>query len=105
MQESGRAGRDGDVACATIMCKGSDLDRRRVFNEMIMYCRNKTQCRHSILFSNFDSVSVAPGTGQDNPTGCLCCDVHVLYVLYYVNVVTVSVVIFHFKNNTTMLHN
>ena len=31
VQESGRAGRDGDVACAIIFCKGSNFER---------YCQN-----------------------------------------------------------------
>ena len=44
VQESSRAGRDGDVACATIFCKGSDLDKRRVSKEMITYGQNKTHC-------------------------------------------------------------
>ena len=72
VQESGRAGRDGDVACATIFCKGSDLDKRRVSKEMITYCQNKTHCRRTILFVNFDSTR---SSGQKNPIGCLCCDV------------------------------
>ena len=73
VQESGRAGRDGDVACAIIFCKGSNLDKRRVSKEMIKYCQNETQCRRSLLFSNFDStIAVKP---DENPTGCLCCDV------------------------------
>lgn len=42
VQESGRAGRDGDKACATIFCNGSDLDKRRVSKEMIMCCKNKS---------------------------------------------------------------
>ena len=75
MQESGRAGRDGSVACATLLCNGSDFDKRRVSKEMIAYCRNKIKCRRSVLFANFDCTTALPGSGHMNPTGCLCCDV------------------------------
>ena len=70
VQESGRAGRDGRVACATTFFKASDLDHRRVSKDMIDFCRNKDHCRRSLLFSHFDNV-----LPKDKPSGCACCDV------------------------------
>lgn len=70
VQESGRAGRDGKIACATIFFKKSDLDSRRVNKDMIEYCRNVDQCRRSLLFSHFDN-----NLSTDKPQGCVCCDV------------------------------
>lgn len=70
VQESGRAGRDGQVACATLFYKPSDLDSRRVSKGMIDYCRNKDCCRRSLLFSHFED---APP--KHKPQGCFCCDV------------------------------
>ena len=70
VQESGRAGRDGQIACATIFYKASDLDSRRVSKDMINYCRNKDCCRRSLLFSHFED---APP--KRKPQGCFCCDV------------------------------
>lgn len=70
VQESGRAGRNGQVACATIFFKASDLDSRRVSKDMIDYCRNKDTCGRSILFSHFDDA-----TPKVKPQGCACCDV------------------------------
>lgn len=70
VQESGRAGRDGQVACATTFFKASDLDSRRVSKDMIDYCRNRDCCRRSLLFSHFDSASP-----DNKPQGCFCCDV------------------------------
>ena len=70
VQESGRAGRNGKIACATTFFKASDLDARRVSKDMINYCQNKDQCRRSLLFSHFDSAIT-----ENEPHGCVCCDV------------------------------
>ena len=70
VQESGRAGRDGRIACVTTVFKASDLDPRRVSKDMIDYCRNKDRCRRSLLFSHFDNA-----LPKDKPQGCFCCDV------------------------------
>ena len=66
VQESGRAGRDGDVACATIFCKGSELDKRRVSKEVITYYHNKTHCRRRTLFANFDSTPTIVVLSRDD---------------------------------------
>ena len=69
VQESGRAGRDGKVACAITFFKASDLDVRRVSKDMIHYCQNKDCCRRSLLFSHFDDA-----LQESKPHGCVCCD-------------------------------
>ena len=38
VQETGRAGRDGKLACATILKTSSDLDKRYTTQHMIDYC-------------------------------------------------------------------
>lgn len=70
VHESGRAGRDGRVACATTFYKASDLDSRRVSKDMIDYCQNKDRCRSSLLFSHFDNAST-----EDKQQGSFCRDV------------------------------
>ena len=50
------------------------LDVRRVTKDIINYCRNKHQCRRSLLFQHFDNTcefNIRPPMA----TGCLCCDV------------------------------
>ena len=69
VQETGRAGRDGKLACATILKTSSDLDKRYTTQHMIDYCTNKSlKCRRIVLFQDFYDCTL---TG----TGCKCCDI------------------------------
>ena len=55
MQESGRAGRDGKLSCATIVKSASDLSQSHVTQHMIDYFINKALgCRRLLLFKDFD---------------------------------------------------
>lgn len=65
VQESGRAGRDGYLSCATII--KSNLDKRYSTQHMIDYCRS-LDCRRSLLFKEFHDCTFSC-------TGCKCCDV------------------------------
>ncbi len=54
VQESGRAGRDGKLACATILKNSADMDERFTTKEIIDYCINKPSiCRQKLLFQYF----------------------------------------------------
>lgn len=69
VQESGRAGRDGKLSCATILKRSSDLDKRYTTQHMIEYCTNKSlECRRSLLFQDFYDCNFTS-------TGCKCCDI------------------------------
>ena len=69
VQESGRAGRDGQISCALLVYSRSDIHKNYTSEHMIEYCKNSTQCRKEVLFRDFQDC-------QDiGSTGCLCCDV------------------------------
>ncbi len=68
VQECGRAGRDGELSCATILKNNADLNKQYTTQHMIDYCNNKSACRRRILFEDF------PGC-QFTFNGCKCCDV------------------------------
>ena len=69
IQESGRAGRDGKVACALILKNPRDLDKRYTSKQLINYCVNQLSvCRRSLLFHDFPGCTFSSA-------GCLCCDV------------------------------
>ena len=69
VQESGRAGRDGELSCATILKSASDLNKQYTTQHMIDYCTNKSSiCRRKVLFKDFHGCSFTC-------TGCKCCDV------------------------------
>lgn len=55
VQESGRAGRDGNFAHCLVLYGARDLDKRIVSEGMINYCKNKDSvCRRDLLFVDFD---------------------------------------------------
>ena len=53
VQESGRAGCDGDMSCALLVFSASDLGKKYASEQMIKYCKNSTQCR-KVLFADFE---------------------------------------------------
>ena len=66
VQETGRAGRDDQPACALLCCtKGL---QRFADDEMQEYCDTTGTCRRKMLFSHFDGAITSC-------VGCLCCDV------------------------------
>ena len=67
IQESGRAGRDGKLACVLLLKNAHDLDKRYASKGIINYCKSSV-CRRSILYSDFPGCEFAS-------VGCMCCDV------------------------------
>ena len=67
VQETGRAGRNGSFATATLLHSNK---LSRLHSSMKEYVQNETSCRRDVLFQNFDDY--------EHPldlTNCLCCDV------------------------------
>ncbi len=58
IQESGRAGRDGESARAIIVKHPCDLNLKRTSQQMIDFCTSTAQCRRSILYSDFPRIVV-----------------------------------------------
>ena len=70
IQETGRAGRDGQPAKAILYHGGPELTYRNVNQEIKEYCLNKDKCRRNILLSYFDAHIIAHSSQL-----CSCCDV------------------------------
>jgi len=69
IQETGRASRDGEVACAYLYYSNKDLSQDKVDDYMANYCCSNVECRCYTLFKEFDTYN------GDKPIGCKCCDV------------------------------
>ena len=72
LQETGRAGRDGLSAEAVLYDFG--LRGMEVEESMKLYCKNKDQCRRTLLLDHFDKAHEFPKT-QVVPQS-QCCDVY-----------------------------
>lgn len=70
VQESGRAGRDGEQSYCIMYHGKGDLNKKYHSPQIIKYCHNEDNlCRRKILFQDFaDCEDVHPNTL------CLCCD-------------------------------
>ena len=67
IQETGRAGRDGELSLATLLhCR----TYHSVDEDIRQYVANKTEWRWDVLFKETDSYSHI-----DMGTKCLCCDI------------------------------
>lgn len=69
MQQTGRAGRDGELASALLFVTSSDLNNTKD-HRLVDYCKNTDTCRRKMLLQHFDQVDF-----QKDCTGCKCCDV------------------------------
>ncbi len=71
LQETGRAGRDGQPALAIMYFGGRDMSAVHIDDQMKDYCHLSGKCRTEFLLQDFDpddcdSVSVS--------SKCVCCD-------------------------------
>ena len=72
VQETGRVGRDGEFALATLYFAKEELSKaRHVTDDMISYVKNEDKCRKEVLFSSFDQTVCATPTSSI----CTCCDI------------------------------
>ena len=72
IQETGRAGRDGQAATATLYYDNRDCGSPNMEQSMKEYCKNTQKCRRQILFEDFD---VSDTTTHAQVCACKCCDV------------------------------
>ena len=72
IQESGKAGRDGDVANTILYYSKRDLAHDYIEESMLRYCINKLICRCHLLFQDFDTYDVH---NNNKPMECMCCDI------------------------------
>ncbi len=70
IQETGRAGRNGDIAYCTLL-KTKDWKCYVTDDCMIDYLENKQICRREILFSSMEGHQRL----EKNKKQCLCCDI------------------------------
>lgn len=68
LQETGRAGRDGNKAIAILH---NISGQHHVDDLMREYLQNKTECRRTLLLQHFDKIELP----VDICTQCSCCDV------------------------------
>ena len=71
IQETGRAGRNGNKACALLLVDKGDMNNHAISDQfMLNYSKNTTTCRRSLLFQDFDDYNCAVDI-----LGCMCCDI------------------------------
>ena len=81
IQETGRAGKDGQLSIVKLFYSRTDLSQPFVEESMKSYCTSTHACRTEVLFKDF-------GLASDRPIGCKCCDIcsiHVHIVLLFEN--------------------
>ena len=72
VQETGRVGRNGEFALATLYFAKEELSKaRHVTDDMISYVKNEDKCRKEVLFSSFDQTVCATPTSSI----CTCYDI------------------------------
>ena len=69
MQQTGRAGRDGELAYALLFVSSSDLRKIKDIC-LVDYCKNTETCRRKMLLQHYDEVDC-----KEDCDGCKCCDV------------------------------
>ena len=67
IQETGRAGRDGQISMATLL---QTRIYHKVDEDIKVYVANSSKCRWNVLFGDMDNY-----TPDELSIKCLCCDV------------------------------
>lgn len=72
IQETGRAGRDGQLSCSLLFYGKRDLNKKHTSSQLIDYCKNERKlCCKKIVFADFDTCDM--DQLSTSTTGCLCC--------------------------------
>ena len=67
IQETGRAGRDGELCCVVLYHTKSDY--KLCDEKMANYCKNNTLCKRQLLFSDFEKCDIT------TCCECRCCSI------------------------------
>ena len=78
LQETGRAGRDGNYSRAVLYCSKKNFAFPTSDHAMKQYCVNKDKCKRQLLLQEFESFECDDTTDSVTTSShctCTCCDI------------------------------